>query len=94
MLDSILRREENRTNSQLQVSQYDIASVLGSVFGVTCQICDSIMIGNNHATPINLINLRNSIGSVLELHLTDQLIEIGRYLRFKSELLSGEGMFE
>ena len=74
-----------------QVLQYDIASVLGSVFGVEREICDSITITN---IILDSKDLLNSIRSFLEFHLSDQLVEIDRHSRFKSELLSGKRMFE
>ena len=74
-----------------QALQYDIPSVLGSVFGVKREICDSITSTN---IMLDSKDLLNSIRSFLEFHLSDQLVEIDRYLRFKSELLSEERMFE
>jgi hypothetical protein len=59
-----------------QALQYDIASVLGSAFGIERELCDSITITN---IMLDSKDLLNSIRSFLEFHLSDQLVEIDWY---------------
>ena len=79
-----------KTGTAVRYVAEDYQNANATIF-IFCPPAAIDLLGGRHRANIML---RISMGCVREFHLADELGEIERYLRFESELLSVEGMFE